>query len=132
MPVVQLAEVLNEVRPLISDGMFYGTSGVLTLVAAHYPDLDFMDIYRGYADGWSADEIHAMGESLVLHAQMVAEQVTAQWVIEARHSTMATDMHWEDVIQPAEVAEAGLEASVVPPPTEPNVIPTVAELPSSS
>ena len=76
-PVVQLAEVPNEVRALISDGMFYGTSGVLTSVATHYPDLDFTDIYSGYNNGWSVDEIHALGESLVPHAQMVAEHVTA-------------------------------------------------------
>ena len=76
-PAVQLAEVPNEVWALISDGMFYGTSGVLTSVVTHFPDLDFTAIYRGYADGWSADKIHALGESLVPHAQMVAEQVTA-------------------------------------------------------
>ena len=67
-PAVQLAEVLNEVQALISDGMFYGTSRVLTLVATHCPDLDFVAIYRGYAAGWSADEIHVLGESLVPHA----------------------------------------------------------------
>ena len=71
--VVQLAEVSNEVRTLISDDMFYEMSGVLTSVATHYPDLDFMAIYRGYADGWSADEIHVLGGSLVPHAQVVAE-----------------------------------------------------------
>ena len=76
-PAIQLAEVPNEVWALISDGMFYGTSGVLTSVVTHYRDLDFMALYRGYADGWSADEIHALGESLVPYAQMVAEQVTA-------------------------------------------------------
>jgi len=68
MPVVQLAEVPNKVRALISDGMFYGTSGVLTSVATHHPDLDFAAICRGYPDGWSVDEIHALGESLVPHA----------------------------------------------------------------
>ena len=77
MPTIQLAEVPNEVRVLISDDMFYDTSGVLTSVTTHHPNLDFMAIYRGYTDGWSADEIHALGESLVPHAQMVAEQVTA-------------------------------------------------------
>ena len=51
MPVVQLAEVPNEVRALISDGMFYGTSGVLTSMVMHHPDLDFAAICRGYADG---------------------------------------------------------------------------------
>ena len=70
-------EVPNEVRALISDGMFYRTLGVLTSVATHHPDLDFATIYRGYADGWSADAIHALGESLVPYAQMVAEQVSA-------------------------------------------------------
>jgi len=48
--LVVLAEVPNEVWALISDGMFYGTSRVLTLVAMHHPDLDFAAIYRGYAD----------------------------------------------------------------------------------
>ena len=92
-PAVQLTEVPNEVQALISDGMFYGTLGVLTSVATHHPDLDFMAIYRGYTDGWSADEIHALGESLVPYAQMVAEQVTAQWVMEARHSSVAEEVH---------------------------------------
>ena len=50
-PAIQLAEVPNKVRALISDGMFYGTSGVLTSLAMHHPDLDFVAIYRGYADG---------------------------------------------------------------------------------
>ena len=54
--------------------MFYGTSGVVTSVTTHHPDLDFVAIYRGYADGWNADEIHALGESLVLDAQMVADR----------------------------------------------------------
>ena len=67
-PVVRLVEVPNEVWELISDGMFYGTTGVLTSVATHHPNLNFMSICRGYADGWSTDEIHALGESLVPHA----------------------------------------------------------------
>ena len=41
---------------------------------------------------------------------------------------MAADMRWEDVVQPTEAVKARLEASVVPPPTEPNVILTAAEL----
>ena len=76
MPAVQLAEVLNEVWVLISDDMFYRTSGVLTLVVTHHTDLDFAAICRGHADGWSVDVIHALGESLVPYAQMVAEQVS--------------------------------------------------------
>ena len=45
MPAVQLAEVPNEVRALIPDGMFYGMSGVLTSVVTHYHNLDFAAIY---------------------------------------------------------------------------------------
>ena len=48
---IQLAEVPNKVRALISNGMFYGTSGVLTSVATHHPDLDFVAICRGFTDG---------------------------------------------------------------------------------
>ena len=47
--------------------------------------------------------------------------------MEAHYSTMAVDVRWEDVIQPVEAAEAGSEVSVVLLPTEPNVIPTIAE-----
>ena len=97
-PVVQLVEVPNDVRVLISNGMFYGTMGLLTLMATHHPGLDFMAIYRGYTDVWSTDEIHVLRESLVPHAQMVAKQVNAQWVMEARHLTVPADVHWEDVV----------------------------------
>ena len=77
-PAVQLMEVPNEVRALISDGMFYGTSGLLMSVATHYPDLDFVAACRGYDSGWSANEIQALGESLAPHAQVVTEQVTTR------------------------------------------------------
>ena len=50
-PAIRLAEVLDEVWALISDEMFYGTSGVLTSVVMYHPDLDFAAIYSGYADG---------------------------------------------------------------------------------
>ena len=48
---IQLVEVLNEVWALISNGMFYRRSGVLTSVAMHHLDLDFTAIYSGYVDG---------------------------------------------------------------------------------
>ena len=131
-PAVRLAEVPKEIRALISDGMFYRTLGVLTLVVTHHSDLDFAAIYRGYVDGWSTDKIHALRESLVPYAQMVAEQVTAQWVMEAHHSSVAEDMRREDVVQPMDGVETGSEVSVVPTPTEPNVVSTTTELPSSS
>ena len=49
-PAIQLAEVPNKVQVLISDRMFYETSGVLTLVATHHLGLDFVAICGGYAN----------------------------------------------------------------------------------
>ena len=56
--------------------MFYRTLGVLTLGVTHHLDLDFAAIYSGYADEWSLEAIHVLGESLLPHAQLVAEQVS--------------------------------------------------------
>jgi len=105
---------------------------VLTLVATHHPGLDFAAIYRGYIDGWSADAIHALGESLVPYAQMVVEQVSAQWVMEGHRASVVEGMRQEDVIQPMDGVEDELEASIIPPPTEPNVAPLESEQPLCS
>ena len=77
MPAIRLAEVSDEVRALITDGLFYGSSGVLTSVATYHSNLDFATICSGYADGWSAEDIHSLRESLLPHAKLVAEQVSA-------------------------------------------------------
>ena len=82
-PAIRLAEVPEEVRGLISDEMFYGSSGVLTSVAMHLLDLDFTAIYSGYANGWSPDAIHTLRESLLPHVELVAEKVSPQCVMEA-------------------------------------------------
>ena len=58
-------------------------------MATHHLDLDFTTIYRGYADGWSTDAIHALEESLVPYTQMVVEQVSTEWLMAAHHSSMA-------------------------------------------
>ena len=50
-PAIQLAEVPDEVQALVTDGLFYGTLGVLTSVETYHLDLDFATIYSGYADG---------------------------------------------------------------------------------
>ena len=75
-PAIRLTEVPDEVRALITDGLFYGTSRVLTSVMTHHPDLDFAAICSGYADSWSPEAIHALGESLLPHTQLVADQVS--------------------------------------------------------
>ena len=70
-------EVLDAVRDLITSGLFYGALGVLTLVATYHPNLDFVTICSGYADGLSTEDIQMLGESLLPHARLVAEQVSA-------------------------------------------------------
>ena len=70
---------------------------MLTSVATYHPDLDFATIYSGYADGWSAEDIQLLGESLLPHAKLVAEQVSAQWVMDARHADMAKGARQEDI-----------------------------------
>ena len=76
-PTIRLAEVPDEVRALITNGLFYGVSGVLTLVATYHPNLFFATICSGYANGLSMEDIQSLGESLLLHARLVAEQVSA-------------------------------------------------------
>ena len=56
-PAIRLAEVPDEVRALITDGLFYGMSGVLTSVLTYHLDLDFAAVCSGYANGWSAEDI---------------------------------------------------------------------------
>jgi len=121
-PAIRLAEVPDEVQAFISDGIFYGTLGVLTSVTTHHLDLDFAAIYSRYADGWSPEAIHALGESLLPHAQLVAEQVSTQLVMEARHANIAKGAHVVGVIQPMNGAEPGLEPNIVPPLIEPNAV----------
>ena len=41
------------------------------------------------------------------YAQVVAEQVTAQWVMEAHRSSVAEGVRQEDVIQPMDGVETG-------------------------
>ena len=77
------------------------------------------------------DVIHALGESLVPYAQMVAVQVSVQWVMEAHRASMAEGVRQEDVIQPMDGVETGSGASIILPPTEPNVIPSEGEQPLS-
>ena len=57
VPTIRLVEVLDEVWALITEGLFNGTSRVLTSMAMYHLDLDFATICSGYADGWSMEDI---------------------------------------------------------------------------
>ena len=120
-PAIRLAEVPDEVRTLITHGLFYGASRVLTSVATYHPGLDFATIYSGYADGWSMEDSQSLGESLLPHIRLVAEQVSAQWVMDAHHVDMARSVRQEDIAQSADGVEPGSEVDVAPPLAEPNV-----------
>ena len=63
---------------------------------------------------------------------MVAEQVSVQWVMKAHRMSVAEGTHQEDVVQPMDGVESGSEASVVPSPTEPNVVQPESEQPLPS
>jgi len=51
--------------------------------------------------------------------------------MEARRASMAEGMRQEDVTQPTDGVVAESEASIVLPPTEPNVVPSESEQPLS-
>ena len=95
---------------------------MLTSVATHHLDLDSTDICSGYANSWSPNAIHALGEGLLPHAQLVAEQVSVQWVMEAHRASVAEGARQEDATQPADGVDFGSEVNVIPPSTKPNVV----------
>ena len=70
---------------------------MLTSVAMHHSNLDFATICSGYAEGLSTEDIQSIGEGLLPHARSMAEQVSAQWVMDVRHEDMARSMRGEDV-----------------------------------
>jgi hypothetical protein len=75
--VADLSQIPGEVAGLITDGVFHSTSGVLTSVVSHYPNLDFGAIRRGYATGWSANQLYELRQSLEPIATAIAETTTA-------------------------------------------------------
>ena len=75
----------------------------------------------------STEDIQTLGESLLLHARLVAEQVSMQWVMDVCCEDMARSMHGEDAAQPADGAEPGSEVNVAPVSIEPNVVPSGSE-----
>ena len=50
-----------------------------------------------YADGWSMEDIQTLRESLLPHARLVAEQVSAQWVMDACREDMAGSVRRGDI-----------------------------------
>ena len=79
-------------------------------MAMYHLDLDFASIYSRYADGWSAEDIHSLGESLLPHVRLVAEQVSAQWVMDAHSEDMAGSVRQGDVTQPMDGIELRVES----------------------
>ena len=73
-----------------------------------------------------------LGESLLPHARLVAEQVSVQWVMDVCREYMARSVRQEDVAQPADGAEPGSEVDIAPPSIEPNVVQPGSEQPVPS
>ena len=101
-------------------------------MATYHPNLDFATIGSGYADGLSTEDIQSIRESLLPHARSMAEQVSAQWVMDVRHEDMARSMRREDVAQPADGTKPGSEVDIALVSTEPNVVPSGSEQPKPS
>jgi hypothetical protein len=81
--IADLSKVPGEVAGLITDRVIDGALGVLTSVASHYATMDFGAVRRGYAAGWSADQLCVLRQSLEPIVMVIAE--TTKWVKEARH-----------------------------------------------
>ena len=105
---------------------------MLTSVATHHPNLDFAAICDGYAEGLSMEDIQSIGESLLLHAWSVSEQVSAEWLMDVRCEDMVRSMRGEDASEPADSPEPGLGGNVASAPLEPNVVPPGSEQPAPS
>ena len=105
---------------------------MLTSVATYHPNLDFATICSGYADGLSMEDIQSLRESLLPQARLVAEQVSAQRVMDVRHEDMARSMRGEDVAQPTDGTKPGSEVDIASTSTEPNVMPPGSEQPTPS
>ena len=131
-PAVQLAEVPDAVKDLVRSELFYGASGVLTLVATHHPNLDFSAICSGYAEGLRMEDIQSIRVSLLPHARSVSEQVSAKWVMDVRREDMARSMHGEAASEPTDSPKPGLEGNVASTSVEPNVVPLGGEQPTPS
>ena len=101
-------------------------------MATHHPNLDFAAICSGYAKRLSMEDIQSIGEGLLPHARSMADQVSAQWVMDVHHEDMARSMRGEDVAQPVDGAEPGSELNVALVLTEPNVVPPGSEQPMPS
>ena len=113
---------------VITSGLFYGASGVLTSVATYHPNLDFATICSGYADGLSTEDIQTLEESLLPHTRLVAEQVSTQWVMDVHREDMARSMHGEDIAQPTDGMEPRSGVDVALASTKPIVVPPRSEL----
>ena len=100
---------------------------MLTSVATYHPNLDFATICSRYADGLSMEDIQSLRESLLPHARLVSEQVSTQWVMDARREDMARSARRGDVAQPVDSTELGSEMDIAPPSTETNVVPPGSE-----
>jgi len=122
VPTVQLADVPDAVKDLVRSGLFYRASGVLTSMVMYHLNLDFTTICGGYAEGLSMEDIQSIGVSLLPHARLVSEQVSAEWVMDVHHQDMARSMHGEDASEPTDSTKLGSGGNVALAQIEPNVM----------
>ena len=129
---VQLVEVLDAVRDLIRSRLFYGASGVLTVVGTLHPHLDFATICSGYAEGLSMADIQSIEERLLPYTRSVADQVSAEWVMDVRCEDLAKSARGEDAAELSDGEEPGLKVNVASVLAELDAVPSGSEQPVPS
>ena len=100
---------------------------MLTAVEMHHPHLDFATICSGYAEGMSMADIQSIEESLLPYARSVADQVSAEWVMDVRREDLAKSARGEDAVELSDGEEPGSEVNVAPVLVEPDVVPSRSE-----
>ena len=105
---------------------------MLTSVATYHPNLDFATICGGYAEGLSMEDIQSIGVSLLPHARLVSEQVSAEWVMDVHRQDIARSMRGENASEPADSPAPGSGGNVASASIEPNIVPPRSEQPTPS
>ena len=77
-------------------------------------------------------DIQSIGERLLPHARSVADQVSAEWVMDVRHEDLAKSAHGEDAAELSDGEEPGSEVNVSSVLAEPDAVPSGSEQPAPS
>jgi len=78
------------------------------------------------------EDIQSIGVSLLPHARLVSEQVSAEWVMDVCRQDMARSIRGENASEPTDSPKPGSGGNVALASVEPNVVPPGGEQPTPS